>query len=668
LEYLKCILPSTTEIAQLEADIKEDQEAIATATAIREKEHAAFVAEEADLKESTGALAEAVKVLQQVQVVQQKGNTEPVVKAALLQVRNIIQRHSPTFHSVMQKDLWDVLSSLESLVPASTKLRTGLARKTAPTAFQQSKDEPDVGRQLLPWQKSDEQLGMEAKPNDLVGYAAGAKSYNSRSGQILGVLMEMGREFSRDLGVAQKAEIEAEIAFQKLNAAKLAEIAAAMAMKKAKEAELADLLAKTAQAREDKEILEECVKRDKEFLLDLEERCKVEAEEYEKRVKVRSQEIVALSETLKILTADDARDLYAKTIPSLLQVGAVTHAKASEVVQARDRMQEHAMRKIAEVARKHKNWALAALAVRVNLDPFTKVKEVMDKMLAELRKQQKEEYAKVELCKKSIDKTEDDIKVELQEKKDLSDKHTMLTNTLETLKSDIVTLKAQISDSEVSLKEAGEVRKKENDIFQTSVADQRATINILNKALARLKQFYFPAKAKSFMQRRDTPIGEQGGRPEDLLRKAGWGGASKPPPAPADYKKSGLSGGVIQLISMIIGDAEAVEGELVVSEQRAQEDYAAFARDTEASILGDRAAVADKEKQVATTKAAISVTEQAQLVNEADLETLGKLLKEHHLACDYVLKYFDIRQTARQEEINAILDAKAILSGADFGQ
>merc|ERR1719414_1802103 len=100
-------------------------------------------------------------------------------------------------------------------------------------------------------------------------------------------------------------------------------------MKEAKEAELSDLLAKTAQAREDKEILEECVKRDKEFLLDLEKRCNVEAEEYEKRVKVRSEEIVALSETLKILTADDARDLYAKTIPSFLQVGAAHHGRAS---------------------------------------------------------------------------------------------------------------------------------------------------------------------------------------------------------------------------------------------------------------------------------------------------------------------------------------------------
>ena len=37
-----------------------------------------------------------------------------------------------------------------------------------------------------------------------------------------------------------------------------------------------------------------------------------------------------------------------------------------------------------------------------------------------------------------------------------------------------------------------------------------------------------------------------------------------------------------------------------------------------------------------------------------------------HLECDFTLKNFDISQTARMEEIEAIEQAKAVLSGADF--
>merc|ERR1711972_741303 len=133
----------------------------------------------------------------------------------------------------------------------------------------------------------------EAKPNGLEGYAAGAKSYNSRSGKILGILAEMHDEFSRDLGAAQKAELEALIAFHELKAAKLAEIAEATKLKEQKEQHLADTMAAIAKAKEDKEATEEAMAADQKFLANLRESCKNEEEEYQKRHKVRSDEIIA---------------------------------------------------------------------------------------------------------------------------------------------------------------------------------------------------------------------------------------------------------------------------------------------------------------------------------------------------------------------------------------
>merc|ERR1719356_1942929 len=122
------------------------------------------------------------------------------------------------------------------------------------------------------------------------------------------------------------------------------------------------------------------------------------------------------------------------------------------------------------------------LAVRAKLDAFTKVKEVMDKMLAELQKQQKEEYAKWEFCKESIDTTEDKIKAATRLKEDLAGEHQNLVNTIETLETNIEMLKKEVADMEISLKAAGEERHAANEIYQTSVADQRATINVLQKA------------------------------------------------------------------------------------------------------------------------------------------------------------------------------------------
>merc|ERR1719258_86219 len=155
-------------------------------------------------------------------------------------------------------------------------------------------------------------------------------------------------------------------------------------------------------------------------------------------------------------------------------------------------MTDKVMQKLMMLGKKSNNMALMSLAVRVKLDAFDKVKKTMDNMLAELKTQQKNEYDQNERCKKDIDETEDTIKVEQRNKKDLEDRNKDLTNTLATLNDEIKTLKQEVSDMEVSLKKAGIDRKAENELYQQSVADQRATITILNMALDRMKESYTP--------------------------------------------------------------------------------------------------------------------------------------------------------------------------------
>merc|ERR1719215_1793784 len=105
----------------------------------------------------------------------------------------------------------------------------------------------------------------------------------------------------------------------------------------------------------------------------------------------------------------------------------------------------------------------------------------MNKMLVELQKQQKDEYDKWETCKKDIDQTEDSIKEGEETKEDLDEKHKALSNQAEVLADEIEKLNADVNDMQISLKQAGEDRHAENAVFQTSVSDQRAAVQILNK-------------------------------------------------------------------------------------------------------------------------------------------------------------------------------------------
>lgn len=595
-----------TEIAGLEQDIADDNSALATARNVKQKETEEFEAFEEDSKESISLLAQAVAVLEKVQLVQ-KG--DPKVEAALLQVRKVVQRHYPSYQNVIQKDLFDMMSSLQTELQAHGK--------------------------FLP------KASLEQQPS---GQAAGSKSYNSRSGSILGILAEMKDEFVRDLSAAQKQELKALVDFQNLQAAKLAEIAAANKQKDLKEAALADLLDRAAKASEDLEDMTAAKAADEKFLAGLEKNCQVVDQEYEARSKIRSDELVALSETIDILTSDDARDLFGKSVgTSFVQVG----------TEIQNRRTEKALKHLAAVAAKTQNWSLLSLVTSARLDAFTKVKEAMDKLLVELQKQQAEEVEKHDLCNKEIDETEDNIKVANNEKDDLAEKHKDLTNTLETLASDIATLKQEVADAESSLKRAGIDRKAENELYQQHVADQRATVKVLNMALDRLKEFYTPGAALVQVHVHQPVPGAA---------------VAPPPPKPAAYEKSAGAGGVLQLLMKIITEAEAEETELELDENQAQKIYANFVQETTASIVADRQSIAEKEKQTAEASAEKSSTEESQLSNAAKLDKLDNLLAGLHADCDYIIKYFDLRQKTRAEEMDAIEEAKAILSGANFGK
>merc|ERR1719240_373089 len=230
----------------------------------------------------------------------------------------------------------------------------------------------------------------------------------------------MMETFGKDLAAAQKEELRALISFHNLVAAKQAEIDAMTKQKDAKSAELAKATQDDAQAKQDLEDTKEQLSADQKFLIELKKNCKIADEEYAARSKIRGDELVALSEVLKILTDDSARDLFGKTM-SFLQVRSVISNQAS--LKAQNRARAQAVQRILAAAKKSHNWQLATLAVSAQLDAFTKVKEAMDKMLAELKEQQKEEAEKADTCKKNLDTTEDKIWTGKNHKEDLAETH-----------------------------------------------------------------------------------------------------------------------------------------------------------------------------------------------------------------------------------------------------
>merc|ERR1711865_1344720 len=143
--------------------------------------------------------------------------------------------------------------------------------------------------------------------------------------------------------------------------------------------------------------------------------------------------------------------------------------------------------------------------------------------------------------------------------------------------------------------------------------------------------------------------------------------AGPPPPAGFEaYKKSAGSGGVMSLLQQIISDAKAMEAEVIRAEEDAQKAYEDFVKETNASIEAKNKDIVNKSENKAQAEADLVQAKEAKEATMLELEQLSNFNAQLHTSCDFVMKNFELRQTSRDEEVEALKQAKAILSGANF--
>merc|ERR1712154_667405 len=114
---------------------------------------------------------------------------------------------------------------------------------------------------------------------------------------------------------------------------------------------------------------------------------------------------------------------------------------------------------------------------------------------------------------------------------------------------------------------------------------------------------------------------------------------------------------------MGINDAKAMEAETIRAEEDAQKAYEDFVKDTNNSIEAKNKDITNKSESRAKAESELVEAKEAAML---ELEQLSNYNAQLHQSCDFVQKNFEVRQTARDEEVEALRQAKAILSGAKF--
>jgi len=586
-ELVSAIEEGIGKLAQLKEDLKSHQNdraaaksAMAAATALREKENAAFETTKTDLETNLAALAKATAAIE-------KG-----AGGAFLQT--------------------EAASALKTFVMGKNNM-------------------------------------YDADRNDILSFLSGSSDYAPASGQITGILKTMNDEMTADLDDATKTEAASVAAFDELIAAKKKEVEALTGMIEDKLVRVGDLGIEIQQMKNDAGDTAEGLVDDKKFLEDLDKNCAAKQKLFDENVAYRSQELEALADTIKMLNDDDALELFKKTLPGA--------SSFMELKVSSKSMKAEALALIQEVQRNNKRRPeldFISLALRGKKIGFEKVIGMIDDLVAELKKEQQDDANKKEYCDVQFDLADDKKKGLEKTKSDLETAITESKENIQTTKEEIDALGDGIRALDKSVAEATEQRKEENEDYKSLMAGNAAAKELIGFAKNRLNKFYNPKLYKA---------------PAAMAQIRSHNGVAPPPPpaaVEAYSKKSEESNGIIAMMDALSADLQKEMTEAEATEKDAQGDYEQFMADSANKRAEDSKTLTDKEGALAQLGEMLES-------QSSELTSTGKTLMATlsyidslHAECDWLVKYFDMRKEARENEIDALEKAKAVLSGADF--
>jgi hypothetical protein len=616
---------------------------------------------ESDIKEAEGELAQLQEDLKN-----HKADREEA-KAAMAKATEIREKEAAAFAKEKANDDSNLAALKKALTAIEKGMSGGFLQTSSAAVLRRlvlSQDLSNGDRDILTSFLSDEN----------------GEQYAPASGEIVGILKQMGDTMAKDIADLIAQEEEAIKQYNELMAAKQKEVDSLTKAIEEKTKRVGEVGIELVDLKEDLDDTTKAMLEDKKMLADLEKNCESKTKEFEERCKTRQEELLAIADTIKILNDDDALDLFKKTLPSasFLQIQVTSQQVQQEALRALSTTQNSGQRSL--------NLELVSLALRGKKVDFTKVVKMIDDMVVLLGKEQTADDEKKAYCESEFDKSDDKKKALERSISDLEktieeDKGTVatLTEEIKALEDGIVSLDREVAGATVQ-------RKEEHEEFTATLAANQAAMQLIEFAKNRMNKFYNPklykAPPKLELTEEERITLNMGGtlaptNPPGGIAGTGVGfeqtGVSTigaPPPPPETFlqykKKSEESNGVIAMMDGLKAELAKEIQEMEFNEKDAQEEYELMVNDAAEKRTLDTKSIEEKTAVKAGLEDEIVKNSDAKDAEAAELMATKQYIADLHADCDWLISNFETRKEARTNEIDALKKAKAVLSGADY--
>merc|ERR1719428_730101 len=463
---------------------------------------------------------------------------------------------------------------------------------------------------------------------------------NPASSTIIGILKDMYDTFSMNLEKATEVEAVAYKNYESIIGVKENEMTELVAEREKKDGEKANaekIMADSAQELDDTKVtLEE----DTELFDLIKKACTAKNAEWMERVRARTEELAGIEKALAILTGDEAKALFGNTTTpeTFLQIDDESNtspkAKAYKVLK--------------KLATNSQSLRLAEMAATLRLGGhFDAVIVEIEKMMATLKQEEKDDITQRDWCKEETFKNEQEAsryeyKIDLVGAKmtKLSTRLFELENTLGQTVIGILNTKKEIETME-------DTRKEEHAMYNQGKADNEGAIKLLGMAMEAMSSYH-----------KNTGLLQQS--PEDKLKELGM-----PTETFTDKSKNAQeSKGIVGIMEMIVEDLQEEIEKMTKEEIEAQKDY-------EEELGSAKKLLEDLTVKKTDVETTIAETQKAIGEEDDEKEELEGLLTDEktYLAgikpdCDWLLKAFDERRMKRAAELEGLMQAKGQLAAS----
>jgi len=599
LEIKSQITSLSNDISHISKEMSENQAAQDEATALRTKENAAYSEQKAMMEQTLQSLQGAITVLSGAGTKTGLLQAKPTKEAVLIQLRHVAEVLN---HPAPSLD--------RLLTPKQLRLIRTFAKD--PAEFYDQK-------------------------------AQKAASYNPASSTIMGILKDMYDTFSSNLEDSTESEAVAYKNYESLMGVKTNEMATLAAQKKKKEEEKATAEQNAAETAQEYDDTIKQMKADTEFFDDSKASCQAKADEWSERVRARTEELSGINKALEILTSDDAKALFNKSIkPGMetmfLQVGSNSDPQ----------MQAYKLLK----ARASETGSLRLMSVAAELKArgmFDGVVEDMNKMIDQIALEGEADHEQKDWCKEEMHKNEQEAARYEYKIEKVTAKLMRLQTKLEELESTLQKTYDEIKQTKEDLKEMTSTREADHAAFKAAKADDEGAVGLLENAIAAMSAFYKNNKAALLLLEKQ-PVFDRGEQaPDATFSKAS--------------KSSGEAGGILSIMTMLKEDLQDEISNGVKMEkdnqfyfERTRKKLNALLKELDAKKINLKDSIVDTNKAID---------------NEEDKKgDLQDLLDEEHkyLAsitpdCNDVIQGFDEREKKRVDDTSALIESRELLKG-----